>query len=92
MITILTTGDSLTTGFDAYPNGYVIVDHKSYMGRLDTVQKHCIPFVSQLNVYADCLEKALCSKPLALLVHLPMIGLMVEIGRRASTFPGRDSE
>uniref|UniRef100_UPI0005EB5328 3'-5' exonuclease n=1 Tax=Desulfonatronum thioautotrophicum TaxID=617001 RepID=UPI0005EB5328 len=64
------------------PNGYVIVDHKSYMGRLDTVQKHCIPFVPQLNVYADCLEKALGSKPLALVVHLPMIGLMVEIEKR----------
>jgi len=64
------------------PNGYVIVDHKSYMGRLDTVQKHCTQFVAQLNIYADCLEKALGTKPLALLVHLPMTGLMVEIGRR----------
>lgn len=63
-------------------DGYVIVDHKSFLGRSETVKKHCTAFVPQLNLYADCLEKALGSKPLALLVHLPMIGLMVEIERR----------
>lgn len=68
------------------PKGYVIVDHKSYLGQVDTVQQHCTAFVPQLNVYADCLEKALGEKPLALLVHLPMIGQMVEIGRRGSAF------
>ncbi|GAB6061185.1 UvrD-helicase domain-containing protein [Desulfonatronum parangueonense] len=64
------------------PDGYVIVDHKTYLGKLDTVRQHCTAFVPQLNVYADCLQKALGENPLALLVHLPMIGIMVEIGRR----------
>jgi hypothetical protein len=32
-------------------------------------------------LYTDCLEKTPGMKPLALLVHLPMIGRMVEIGR-----------
>ncbi len=50
----------------------MIVDPKSYLGQLDTVQKHCTAFVTQLNVHADCLEKARAQKPLALLVHLPM--------------------
>jgi ATP-dependent helicase/nuclease subunit A len=63
-------------------HGSVIVDHKSYLGQSDTVKKHCTAFVPQLNVYADCLEIAHGQKPLALLVHLPMIGLMVEIERR----------
>ncbi|GAB6061183.1 hypothetical protein JCM31598_43000 [Desulfonatronum parangueonense] len=67
------------------PDGYVIVDHKTYLGKLDTVRQHCAAFVPQLNIYADCLEKALGKKPLALLVHLPMIGVMVEIGRRETT-------
>ncbi|TVQ96863.1 MAG: DNA helicase UvrD [Desulfovibrionales bacterium] len=63
-------------------DGYVIVDHKSFLGQSETVKKHCTSFVPQLNVYADCLEKARGQKPLALLVHLPMIGMMVEIERR----------
>ncbi|HDQ40511.1 MAG TPA: hypothetical protein ENN39_05710 [Desulfonatronum sp.] len=59
-----------------------IVGHKSFLGRSDMVKNHCAAFVPQLNVYADCLEKARGQKSLALLVHLPMIGMMVEIERR----------
>ena len=90
------TGSQIATGWIDLvwqtTNGYVIVDHKSYLGQVDTVQQHCTAYVPQLNVYADCLEKALGEKPLALLVHLPMIGLMVEIGRRGSAFFENDKD
>ena len=42
----------------------------------------CVDFVPQLNVYAHCLEKATGAKPLALLVHLPIAGALVQVGQR----------
>ena len=64
------------------PAGCVIVDHKSFQGGFDKIRNHCVDFVPQLNVYAHCLEKATGTKPLALLVHLPIAGALVQVGQR----------
>ena len=64
------------------PAGCVIVDHKSFQGGFDKIRHHCVDFVPQLNVYAHCLEKATGEKPLALLVHLPIAGALVQVGQR----------
>jgi ATP-dependent exoDNAse (exonuclease V) beta subunit len=61
------------------PDGYVIVDHKTYQGPrvkcLDTALEH----TGQLEHYREALLAAGC-KVHSQWIHFPVAGLLVEIG------------
>ncbi len=54
------------------PDGYVIIDHKSYPGteRVERVKE----YAPQLAVYRQAVESASGRKVVALLVHFPLLG------------------
>lgn len=65
--------------FLEWPEGFVLVDHKSFPGSEHERDARIIAHAAQLGAYAFFLERAL-HKPLrAALVHLPIRGEIVEV-------------
>ncbi len=54
------------------PDGYVLIDHKSYLGA--DVQEYAKEHTAQLAIYKEAIEKATGKKVVATLLHMPMIG------------------
>jgi len=62
------------------PDGFVIIDHKSYPGTdLDEFVKR---YILQLHSYKLAVEKATGEKVIDLLLHLPVNGLVIEVDHR----------
>ena len=59
------------------PEGYVVIDHKSYP-RADA-QEHAKEYAPQLAAYKEAVEKATGKSVLATLVHMPVVGLVFEL-------------
>jgi ATP-dependent helicase/nuclease subunit A len=53
------------------PDGYVIIDHKSYPG--SDSEEHAKQYAPQLAVYRSAIEKT-TGKVIATLIHMPVIG------------------
>lgn len=59
------------------PDGYVIIDHKSYPG--DDAEEHVKQFAPQLTAYKEAVEKATGKDVAATLVHMPVVGKIFEL-------------
>ena len=59
------------------PDGYVIIDHKSYPG--DSVTERIRNYAPQLAAYRRAVEAATGKTVVALLVHLPILGQVYEL-------------
>ena len=59
------------------PEGYVVIDHKSYSGK--DPQEYLKKYAPQLFLYKEAIEKATGKKVIATLLHLPMLGLILEV-------------
>ncbi|MBI1949291.1 MAG: UvrD-helicase domain-containing protein [Deltaproteobacteria bacterium] len=65
------------------PAGFAVVDHKTYLG-VEDVAATAASFAGQLAAYGDALAAATGRPVLALLVHLPLQGALVEISAATS--------
>jgi ATP-dependent exoDNAse (exonuclease V) beta subunit len=61
------------------PDGFVLVDHKSFPGNDRERDERVVQHASQLGLYAFALERALGKPLLAAYIHLPIRGEMVEV-------------
>lgn len=59
------------------PDGYVIIDHKSYPGA--DAEEHAKQYASQLTIYKEAIEKATGKDVVATLVHMPVVGKVFEV-------------
>ncbi len=69
------------------PDGFAVVDHKSFPGAAAEAEaeRRAVEHAPQLAWYAKALEAALSKPPLALLIHLPLAGRLVEIERQRAS-------
>ena len=65
------------------PDGFVLVDHKSFPGDDRARDERIVGYAAQLGLYAFALERALGKPLLAAFVHLPIRGEIVEVDVRA---------
>ena len=56
------------------PTGYVVIDHKSYVGA--DASEYVKKYAAQLAVYRQAVEKATGKDVVATLLHMPMLGKM----------------
>ncbi len=56
------------------PMGYVVIDHKSYVGA--DASEYVKKYAAQLAIYRQAVEKATGKDVLATLLHMPMLGKM----------------
>lgn len=61
------------------PDGFALVDHKSFPGNDGERDARVVAHAAQLGLYAFVLERALRKPLLAALIHLPIRGEIVEI-------------
>jgi ATP-dependent exoDNAse (exonuclease V) beta subunit len=66
------------------PDGFVLVDHKSFPGNDRDRDERVVRHAAQLGLYAFALERALQKPLLAAFIHLPIRGEMVEVDVGAS--------
>jgi len=59
--------------------GYIIIDHKTFPGSIADAKEKAAGFAGQLGMYRDALFQAGGKKVLATYIHLPVVGLMVEV-------------
>ncbi len=59
--------------------GFVIIDHKSFPGSVEDAQMKAAGFAGQLGVYAEAVEKATGRDLIGSYIHLPIIGLAMEV-------------
>ena len=67
------------------PTGFAVVDHKTFLGSEDRVTSQTVASFGQLRAYAEILISALQKPCLGLFVHLPLAGLVVELGAPAGS-------
>jgi ATP-dependent exoDNAse (exonuclease V) beta subunit len=60
--------------------GYIVIDHKTFPGSVVDAKEKAVGFAGQLGMYCDALMHTGGKKVLATYIHLPVIGLMVEVG------------
>jgi hypothetical protein len=61
------------------PDGFVLVDHKSFPGNDRERDARVVAHAAQLGLYAFVLERALAKPLLAAFIHLPVRGEIVEV-------------
>jgi ATP-dependent exoDNAse (exonuclease V) beta subunit len=61
------------------PEGFVIIDHKSFPGSKDRRQERALSHAPQLALYRDAVEKATGKTVIATIIHMPVVGEMIEI-------------
>lgn len=62
------------------PEGYVIIDHKSFPGAKDDWRTRAASYYPQLHVYAAAVEQATGTNVVATYIHLPVSGHLVKLG------------
>jgi ATP-dependent exoDNAse (exonuclease V) beta subunit len=61
-------------------SGLVLLDHKSFPGNREQATERAAKYAGQLAAYAGALEAATGKSVLGAYIHLPVSGLMVEVG------------
>ncbi|MDD3813131.1 MAG: UvrD-helicase domain-containing protein [Desulfocapsaceae bacterium] len=61
------------------PEGYLIVDHKSFAGNAQEAQKKAASFAGQLGVYAEAVAMATGRNVTGTWIHLPVIGASMNV-------------
>ena len=61
-------------------NGFAVVDHKVFLGGEDRVASQTVAAFGQLRAYAEIISTALNKPCLGHFVHLPLAGVVVELG------------
>lgn len=59
------------------PNGWVIIDHKSFPGREASWLSHAKGYLPQLQIYAEALKKATGQPVIEAWIHMPVVGAMI---------------
>ena len=59
------------------PEGYVVIDHKSYPGA--DGEEHAKQFAAQLAAYKEAIEKATGKSVIATLIHMPVVGKVFDL-------------
>ena len=62
-------------------DGYIIFDHKSFPGSRDTWEAKALGHAGQLALYSQAVTVATGRKCDRLFVHMPVVGVLLEIGR-----------
>lgn len=63
------------------PNGWVIIDHKTFPGREDLWNDRAVSYLPQLQIYAHALEVASKKPVLEAWIHMPIVGKMVQFSQ-----------
>lgn len=67
----------------------ILIDHKTYPGT-DPIGHIRENYLGQLTTYTEALEITVGMEPLAVLVHLPLLGVIVKCAsREMSSSPGK---
>ena len=61
------------------PQGYVIIDHKSFPGRMEQWSEHALQYAPQLDLYQKAVEKATARPVMATMIHMPVLGVIMEV-------------
>ena len=61
------------------PDGYVVIDHKSFPGGHDAALEKAAGFAGQLGAYASALSAATGKSVTGIYVHLPLVGVIVSL-------------
>lgn len=59
--------------------GFVLIDHKSFPGRLEEWEQRAIANFGQLAVYKQLLEEATNRPVVAMYIHMPIVGSVIEL-------------
>ncbi|MEO4055133.1 UvrD-helicase domain-containing protein [Solibacillus sp. CAU 1738] len=63
------------------PNGWVIIDHKTFPGREELWAERAVSYLPQLQIYAHALEVASNKPVLEAWIHMPIVGKMVKFSK-----------
>ena len=61
-------------------DGLVLLDHKSFPGNPEQARERAGSYAGQLSAYAAALAEATKRPVLAAYIHLPVSGLVIEVG------------
>jgi ATP-dependent helicase/nuclease subunit A len=67
------------------PNGYVIIDHKTFPGGESALIEKARSFAAQLVAYRTALEKATATPVLSTWIHFPISGYLVRVAVNGSS-------
>ena len=59
--------------------GYVVIDHKSFPGRMDQWPEKAQQYAPQLLVYRKAMEKATGRPVIETCIHMPILGVMLKL-------------
>lgn len=63
------------------PNGWVIIDHKTFPGREELWTERAVSYLPQLQIYAHALEIASHKPVIEAWIHMPIVGKMLQFGQ-----------
>jgi ATP-dependent exoDNAse (exonuclease V) beta subunit len=61
------------------PDGYIIIDHKSFPGKQSDIPEQAASYAPQLAIYKEAVEKATGKPILQCFLHMPIVGKMVRV-------------
>lgn len=62
--------------------GFVLIDHKSFPGRLEEWEQRAIANFGQLAVYKQLIEEATDRPVIAMYIHMPIVGSIIQLNRK----------
>jgi ATP-dependent exoDNAse (exonuclease V) beta subunit len=65
--------------------GFILIDHKSFPGKLDEWENKAVSHAPQLALYTHVLEQATAKPVIAQLIHMPIVGAIVSLDFRIKT-------
>jgi ATP-dependent exoDNAse (exonuclease V) beta subunit len=61
------------------PNGFIVIDHKTFPGRYDQWEGKALSHRAQLALYSYLVERATGKNVLATYIHMPVVGAIIKI-------------
>lgn len=61
------------------PPGFILIDHKSFPGTLESARERAATYSGQLAAYARAIERATREPVLSTWIHLPLLGAVVAL-------------
>jgi ATP-dependent exoDNAse (exonuclease V) beta subunit len=62
------------------PDGFIIIDHKSFPGKFADWEMRALSHLPQLHVYKHVLQERTGRKVKELYIHMPIVGAMIKVG------------